>query len=36
MGEIGYLLGIPMLSDYLESGLEKLGIDVSEIEEDFL
>lgn len=31
-----YLLGIPMLSDYLESGLERLGIDVSESEEDFL
>ena len=31
-----YLLGIPMLPDYLESGLEKLGVDVSEVEEDFL
>ncbi len=31
-----YLLGIPMLSDYLESGLERLDVDVSEIEEDFL
>lgn len=31
-----YLLGIPMLSDYLESGLERLGIDVGESEEKFL
>lgn len=31
-----YLLGVPLLSDYLESGLEKLGIDVSDVEEDFL
>ncbi|WP_172300057.1 DUF3775 domain-containing protein [Pseudoruegeria sp. HB172150] len=31
-----YLLGIPHLADYLESGLEKLDVDVSGIEEDFL
>ena len=31
-----YLLGVPLLSDYLESGLEKLGVDVSEVEEDFM
>jgi len=31
-----YLLGVPLLSDYLESGLEKLGIDVTDVEEDFL
>ena len=28
-----YLLGIPMLADYLEDGLEALGIDLEEIEE---
>jgi len=31
-----YLLGIPMLPDYLEAGLDKLGVDVSALEEDFL
>lgn len=31
-----YLLGIPTLSDYLESGLEKMGVDVGDVEEDFL
>jgi len=31
-----YLLGVPLLSDYLEAGLEKLGIDVTQTEEDFL
>ena len=31
-----YLLGIPLLSDYLEEGLEKLGVDVADAEEDFL
>ncbi len=31
-----YLLGVPNLPDYLEAGLEKLGIDVTEVEEDFL
>lgn len=27
-----YLLGIPLLGDYLEDGLEALGVDTSEIE----
>jgi uncharacterized protein DUF3775 len=31
-----YLLGVPLLADYLEAGLEKLGIDVTGVEEDFL
>ncbi len=31
-----YLLGIPMLSDYLEEGLEKLGYSVEDAEEDLL
>lgn len=31
-----YLLGVPLLSDYLETGLERLGTDVSSAEEDFL
>ncbi len=31
-----YLLGVPLLADYLENGLEKLGIDVADTEEDFL
>jgi hypothetical protein len=31
-----YLLGIPMLPDYLESGLEALGYSVGEVEGDFL
>ena len=31
-----YLLGVPLLADYLESGLEKLGVDVTGVEEDFL
>ncbi len=31
-----YLLGIPMLPDYLEDGLEALGYSVSEIKEDFM
>lgn len=30
-----YLLGIPLLSDYLESGLEALGFDPEEAEEEF-
>ena len=29
-----YLLGIPLLGDYLEDGLEKLGVDPGEVEED--
>ena len=31
-----YLLGVPLLADYLENGLEKLGVDVTDAEEDFL
>jgi len=31
-----YLLGIPMLPDYLEDGLEALGYSVSEIKGDFM
>ncbi len=31
-----YLLGIPMLADYLEEGLEKLGYSVEDAEEDLL
>lgn len=29
-----YLLGMPLLADYLESGLEALGVDTSEIEDE--
>ncbi|GAA3856647.1 DUF3775 domain-containing protein [Celeribacter arenosi] len=29
-----YLLGMPLLADYLESGLESLGIDTSEMEDE--
>ena len=29
-----YLLGIPLLADFLEEGLEKLGVDSSEIEDE--
>ncbi len=31
-----YLLGIPLLSDYLEEGLEQLGISVEDAEKDVL
>ena len=31
-----YLLGIPLLADYLEEGLEKLGISVEDAESDIL
>jgi hypothetical protein len=31
-----YLLGLPLLSDYLEEGLEKLGFSASDIESDVL
>lgn len=31
-----YLLGIPLLADHLESGLEKLGHAVSDLENDLL
>nr|WP_319248629.1 DUF3775 domain-containing protein [uncultured Celeribacter sp.] len=29
-----YLMGIPLLGDYLEDGLETLGVDTSEIEDE--
>lgn len=32
----GYLLGQPLLADYLEEGLEKLGYSASDIESDVL
>lgn len=31
-----YLLGLPLLADYLEEGLERLGYSVEEIEDDVL
>lgn len=31
-----YLLGIPLLSDYLEEGLEKLGYSVEDVESDVM
>ncbi|MDJ0629581.1 MAG: DUF3775 domain-containing protein [Rhodobacter sp.] len=31
-----YLLGVPLLPDYLEDGLERLGVDVTDVEEDLL
>jgi Protein of unknown function (DUF3775) len=31
-----YLLGIPLLADYLEEGLDRLGYSVEDAEEDFL
>lgn len=31
-----YLLGLPLLADYLEEGLEKLGYSASDIESDVL
>jgi hypothetical protein len=31
-----YLLGIPLLADYLEEGLDKLGISVEDAESDVL
>lgn len=31
-----YLLGMPMLADHLEAGLEKLGVDVLAAEEDVM
>ncbi len=31
-----YLLGMPLLSDYLEEGLEKLGYSVEDVENDVL
>ena len=29
-----YLMGIPMLADFLEEGLEKMGYSVEEVEND--
>ena len=29
-----YLLGVPLLADYLEDGLESLGVDTSELEDE--
>ena len=31
-----YLLGVPMLSDYLEDGLDKMGVSVEDAEEGIL
>jgi hypothetical protein len=31
-----YLLGLPLLADYLEEGLEKLGYSVDDVESDVL
>ncbi|MGY6634033.1 MAG: DUF3775 domain-containing protein [Alkalilacustris sp.] len=31
-----YLMGMPHLSENLEAGLEAMGIDVTDVEEDFL
>ena len=31
-----YLLGIPLLSDYLEEGLDKLGYSIEDVEQDVL
>ena len=31
-----YLLGLPLLADYLEEGLEKLGYSVEDVESDVL
>jgi hypothetical protein len=31
-----YLLGTPLLADYLEEGLERLGISVEDAEKDVL
>ncbi len=31
-----YLIGMPLLADYLEEGLEKLGYSVSDIEDDVM
>jgi hypothetical protein len=33
---VQYLLGLPLLADYLEEGLEKLGYSVEDIESDVL
>lgn len=31
-----YLLGVPLLADYLEEGLEKMGVNVDEVESDVM
>ena len=31
-----YLLGIPLLPDYLEEGLSKMGVNVDEVESDIM
>jgi hypothetical protein len=31
-----YLLGVPLLADYLESGLSELGYDVEELEDQHM
>jgi hypothetical protein len=31
-----YLLGVPLLADYLEEGLEKMGFSVGDVESDVL
>lgn len=31
-----YLLGVPLLADYLEEGLDKLGLSIEDAEEDIL
>jgi len=31
-----YLLGVPLLADYLEEGLEKMGFSVDDVESDVL
>lgn len=31
-----YLLGVPLLADYLEEGLEKLGFSVEDVESDVM
>lgn len=35
-GTARYLLGMPLLSNYLEEGLEKLGFSVDDVESDVL
>lgn len=31
-----YLMGVPLLADYLEAGLDKLGYEVTDIEDDVM
>ena len=35
-GTARYLLGVPMLADFLEEGLEKMGISVEDAEKDVM